>query len=323
MAENGLIYFYIMDGDGSAQEGGWQEIEKWLPEQGPCWLHLDYTASDPEKWLAEKSGLDEATVSALLSEESRPRVSIIDKGALIALRGVNLSPNSEPEDMVAIRLWVDENRIISTRKRKLLSENDIIQSFIDNKGPKTTGEFISDLAEHLIGRIESTVQNIEDGLDDLEEQLIATESYDLRTDLSEIRREAIMLRRYLNPQKEAMARLQTDRFHWLSENNRRHLRETNDNLIRYTEDLDSIRDRAAVAQEQLAGKLSEQLNSRMYILSLVAALFLPLSFLTGLLGINVAGIPGAEAESAFWIFILILAAAVITQIIIFKRKKWL
>ncbi|AQQ09718.1 Zinc transport protein ZntB [Sedimentisphaera cyanobacteriorum] len=120
-----------------------------------------------------------------------------------------------------------------------------------------------------------------------------------------------------------MFKLQTDRFSWLSDEDSRQLRETNDKLIRYNEDLDSIRDRAAVAQEQLSGKLSEQLNSRMYVLSLAAAIFLPLSFLTGLLGINVGGIPGAEDESAFWFFLLILAAAVIIQIIIFKNKKWL
>ncbi|AQQ09719.1 Zinc transport protein ZntB [Sedimentisphaera cyanobacteriorum] len=202
MSENGLLYFYIMDGKGSARQGSRQDMDNWLPEQGPCWIHLDYTEADSARWLAEKSGLDETTVSALLSEESRPRVSMIDNAALIALRGVNLSPNSEPEDMVAIRLWADENRIISTRKRKLLSENDIIQSFNDKNGPKTTGEFISDLAERLIERIEDTVQNIEDRLDELEELLISEGSYDLRTQLSEIRREAILLKRYLPPPKE-------------------------------------------------------------------------------------------------------------------------
>ena len=132
-----------------------------------------------------------------------------------------------------------------------------------------------------------------------------------------------MLRRYLAPQREAMTKLQAENVPWLSDGNRMHLRETTDRVIRYIEDMDSVRDRAAVTQEELVNRLSEQMNTRMYVLSLVAAVFLPLGFLTGLLGINVGGIPGAENQFAFFIFILMLAVVVVLQIVIFKRKKWL
>lgn len=97
---------------------------------------------------------------------------------------------------------------------------------------------------------------------------------------------------------------------------------TTDRVIRYTEDLDSVRDRAVVTQKELVNRLSEQMNMRMYVLSLVAAIFLPLGFFTGLLGINVGGIPGAENHYAFFIFILMLVVLVILQIVIFKKKKW-
>jgi zinc transporter len=120
-----------------------------------------------------------------------------------------------------------------------------------------------------------------------------------------------------------MTRLHGEDIAWLSADNRLHLKEATDRLIRCTEDLDSARDRAAVTQEELANRLAEQLNTRMYVLSLVAAIFLPLGFLTGLLGINVGGIPGADDPSAFLIFILILATVVVLQVIIFKKKKWL
>ena len=132
-----------------------------------------------------------------------------------------------------------------------------------------------------------------------------------------------MLRRYLAPQREALMKLQTEKITWLSDNDRLHLRETTDRLIRYTEDLDSVKDRAAVTQEELVNRLSEQMNARMYVLSLVAAVFLPLGFLTGLLGINVGGIPGSENQSAFLVFMIILAIVVVLQMVIFKRKKWL
>ena len=100
------------------------------------------------------------------------------------------------------------------------------------------------------------------------------------------------------------------------------LRETTDHLTRFIEDLDSVKDRAVVCQEEVNNNLTEQMNNRMFVLSIVAAIFLPLGFLTGLLGINVGGIPGADYNNAFVIFILILIVVVVAQVWIFRKKKW-
>ena len=323
METTGLICACIMDGKGGAKKLSWEDIVQLESAQAPIWLHFDYTSPKAVEWITNKSGLDEVSASALLTEESRPRATSIGGGILVALRGVNLNPGSDPEDMVAVRVWLDGKRIISTRKRPLLSESDLMKSFEDKQGPKTTGEFIVDLSERLISRMEGTVEDIEDRVAQMEEDVITSENHALRTRLSAIRREAIMLRRYLAPQREAMMKLQSENLSWLSDSDKLHLRETTDRVIRYIEDLDSVRDRAAVTQEELVNRLSEQMNTRMYVLSLVAAVFLPLGFLTGLLGINVGGIPGAENQSAFFMFILMLVIVVTLQIIIFKKKKWL
>ncbi|UCC99386.1 MAG: zinc transporter ZntB, partial [Phycisphaerales bacterium] len=321
METNGLICACLMDGKGGARKLSWEEVVQWKPEQGALWLHFDYTNPQAAEWVTNNSGLGEVSASALLTEESRPRATPIDGGMLVALRGVNLNPGSDPEDMVAVRVWLDDKRVISTRRRKLLSESDMMKSFEQKQGPKTTGGFIVDLSERLISRMEGTVEDIEDRVAQMEEEVITSENHALRTRLSAIRREAIMLRRYLAPQREAMMKLQAESVSWLSDNDKLHLRETTDRVIRYIEDLDSVRDRAAVTQEELVNRLSEQMNTRMYVLSLVAAVFLPLGFLTGLLGINVGGIPGAENQSAFIVFILMLVVVVTLQIVVFKKKK--
>jgi len=323
METNGLICAYLLDGQGGARKLGWVDVEQWKPEQGLIWLHFDYTGAETVEWITSRSGLHEIPASVLLTGESRPRTTLIAGGLLVALRGVNRNPGSDPEDMVAIRVWLHEHRIISTRKRRLLSESDIIGSFEEREGPRTTGEFVVHLCDHLVSGMESVVEEVEDRVAQMEQEVITTENHALRTRLSEMRREAIMLRRYLSPQKEALARLHAEEVPWLSDNNRLRLKETTDRLIRCIEDLDSARDRATVTQEELVNRLSEQLNTRMYVLSLVAAVFLPLGFLTGLLGINLGGIPGADNQSAFSIFVLMLIVVIVLQIIIFKMKKWL
>ena len=110
---------------------------------------------------------------------------------------------------------------------------------------------------------------------------------------------------------------------WLEQTHKRRLQESLDRLIRYIEDLDTIRERAQVVKDELASALADKMNKNLYMLSIVAAIFLPLGFLTGLLGINVGGIPGAENGDAFLIFVGMLIAVVALQMVIFKKLKWL
>jgi len=321
--KKGLIHGFVFDGNGGGQKIGWDGLQGWKPEKGILWLHFDYSRDDTRNWILHESGLEQVPAEALLTEETRPRTIIIQDAALIALRGVNLNPDSDPEDMVSVRLWVDRHRIITTRKRPLLSISDIAESLKKNKGPKTTGEFVVDLTDWLITRMQGTIEGIEDRLGQLEEDVIAIGNAELRNALLNIRRESIMLRRYLAPQREALIKLYSEDISWMHNGERIRIREVTDSLIRYLEDLDSVRDRATVTQEELANRLSEQMNLRMYVLSVVAAVFLPLGFLTGLLGINVGGIPGADNKWAFAIFIVILVGVTFFEIALFKKKKWL
>jgi len=225
--------------------------------------------------------------------------------------------------MVGIRIWFENNRIISTRQRRVLSTTDIQTAIEQGNGPESLSNFLVQITGRMMERMQQVIDDLEDSVADVEDQVLTSESHKLRSRLAVLRRQAISLRRHLSPQREALSRLLTEKITWLDESDRIRLREVSDQLIRYLEDLDEARDRAAVTQEELVNRLSEQMNNKMYLLSIVAAIFLPLSFLTGLLGINVGGIPGAESKLGFLIFVLLLIIVVIFQIWYFKKKKWL
>ena len=126
MTDNaGLLYGWILDGKGSGKQLGWDEIDLWTPEQGVLWIHLEYSDSYVHDWLLNKSGLDDVTAEALLADETRPRSILNASGLLLTLRGMNPNPDANPEDMVAVRLWSDGNRIITTRRRKLQTTSEI------------------------------------------------------------------------------------------------------------------------------------------------------------------------------------------------------
>ncbi|MBN7827502.1 zinc transporter ZntB [Bowmanella dokdonensis] len=318
-----LIHAMLLDGQGSGRDLDWAAVNRWQPEQGILWAHLDYSQSQAEKWLTEESGLDPIVYEALLSGETRPRATRYKNGLLLALRGVNLNPGAEPDDMVSLRLWVEPGRVISTRKRKLLSVTDVANELRAGEGPCAADGILLALLEKLILRMSDTVDNFEDCVADFEERALEVQDAQMRMDLAKVRRQIISLRRYLSPQREAISQLLTEKVDWFDPEFKLRMQETQDRLIRHIEDLDAVRERAAVTQEEIGNHLAEQMNKRMYVLSIVAAFFLPLGFLTGLLGINVGGIPGAESDLGFGVFIVLLILILTLQILWFRKKGWL
>lgn len=289
-----------------------------------AWIHLDAEKPETREWLEkELTYLDPIIINALLADETRPRMLEFEKGMLLILRGMNLNENAEPEDMVSIRLWIDENRIISVRRRKLRAVQDIREKLLAGSGPKNAGDFLAMLTSRLFERMEPVLTDLDQALDDLEEKVMETPDKNERRSITNMRRQTIIFRRYIVPQRDVMIALRTTDKSWISPLNKRHLQESYDRIVRYVEDLDTMRERAQIIKDELSSALSDAMNKNLYMLSLVAAIFLPLGFLTGLLGINVGGIPGADNPLSFSIFCGILTILVAIQIWIFKKLKWL
>lgn len=322
-ATDGVIHGLLLDGAGGARPLAPADDDAGRGTDGVTWLHLDYTHPEVRRRVTDDLGLDPLVSAALLTEDTRPRVSVLGNGLLVALRGVNLTPGAEPDDMVSIRLWVEPGRVVSTRKRRLLSVADVVAALAAGSGPRDPWDLLVTLTDRIVWRMSDTVDQFEDRVADLEEQVLDQPGGTLRFDLANLRRQNITLRRYLAPQRDALGRLIGERLDWLHEAGRARLREVQDRLVRHIEDLDAVRERAAVAQEELLSRLSEEMNKRMYVLSVVAAFFLPLGFLTGLLGINVGGIPGAENPWAFLEVVALLVALVAGQVVLFRWKGWL
>jgi len=318
----GLRHALLLGGTGGAVGFDWSKVDAWVPEQGCMWLHFDFEDADVGEWLSQHSGLGEVAVDALLSDEIRPRTQVQRDQLLLALRGVNLNPGSDPEDMVSIRLWTDGRRVISTRRRQLLSVRDVLERLEAGDGPIDAGELIVELVDRIVMRMSDTVDDFEDKVLELEDCILSAAPAELRSDLALLRKQSIAIRRYLAPQREALNRLVMEKLSWMAESYRLRLREITDRLIRHIEDIDAVRDRAAVAQEQLQSRLTEQTNERMYVLSVVAAIFLPLSFFTGLMGINVGGMPGIEDPAAFWMVVGLCVALSVLLAAVFRWRKW-
>jgi zinc transporter len=205
----------------------------------------------------------------------------------------------------------------------VLSIHDVRESLRSSHGPKTVGEFLVTLINALAGRIEAAVENIEQLLEELDVQIAGGDITIVRTELGVVRRQAAAIRRHLAPQRDALDRLARSSSGILSERENFDLREEGDRLTRQIEDLDLARENALVTQEELMNRVALEQNSRMYLLSVVAAIFLPLTFVTGLLGMNVAGLPGTESPFGFVISAVVMVTLGIGLVGYFRWRRWL
>lgn len=318
-----ILKAYSLDKENFGKKLEPKELAKEIKSNKLDWVHLDANKEEAKKWLLKECKyLDSIIVNALLAEETRPRVEKINEGIFLILRCVNLNEGSQEQDLVSIRMWIDANRIISLQKHGAKSIDDIEKLIISGYEIKDSGDFLCLLLSHIFKRFEVVLSNLDDEMDDVEEKLIDNPNPDLRNDLVDIRMKAISFRRYMIPQRDAVSNLRLLNLGWIGSFYQRQLQENYDQLLRYVEDLDAMRERSQIIKEELINALSDKINKNMYILSVIASVFLPLTFLTGLLGVNVGGIPGAENSNAFYIFCGFLAFVIILQVLIFRKLKW-
>ncbi|NIJ09643.1 zinc transporter [Sphingomonas vulcanisoli] len=285
-----------------------------------AWVHLVGHSDDTFDWLRDHGDLPETVIYALTAIETRPRTEPIEDGALINMRGLAVE-GTEGDKLVSIRCWVEAGRAITVSYRPLDGLDGLVEKMRAGE-IKDPGDLVSLLAVVITKRIDPVISDLGDLVDDCETALEPKNAYETRRKIAEARSDAIVYRRFVVPQREALTRLAALEVDWLEDNDRLHLRETADRFARMAEELEAVRERSALIHEQLTDLRSELIETRALWLSIVALVFLPLTFLTGLLGMNVEGIPFAHEPWAFGAVCALCTALGVGVLAWFAKAHW-
>jgi zinc transporter len=313
------VYAYQLDGKGGVSV---IEEDSVASTENPCWLHLDYSLPSSEKWINSTPLLPDNVREALAGESIRPKVLRMGDGTLITLRSINLNANARPDQLVTIRVYLTDKMIISTRHRKVFSMNEIINDMQHGSGPTDTGSWLVEMCDGLTDHTSDFIEDLHDKIIDFEDALMDQQLPE-RGQMALLRKQLIVLRRYMSPQRDVFARLASERLPWMNDDERRRMQEISDRLGRGLDDLDASIARTAVLSDEISSLMADALNRRTYTMSLLAMVFLPTTFLTGLFGVNLGGIPGANYHWSFSIFCGLLVLLVGGVALWMKRSKWL
>ncbi|MEN1835117.1 zinc transporter ZntB [Pseudomonas lijiangensis] len=325
-AQWGLVHALVLDGQGGARFIARTELDSLqMQPHESLWLHWDRSHPQTHSWLRNASGLSEFACTLLLEENTRPRLlPLPDQELLLFLRGVNLNPGAEPEDMVSVRIFAAAQRVISLRLRPLRATEELIEQLSEGKGPKTASELMLYLAQYLTEKVQDLLGDLTESVDDEEEKTDADERYSPEHgSLLQIRRRAAGLRRFLAPQRDIFGQLSRIKLGWFVDDDADYWNELNNSLTRYLEELELTRERVGLLLESEDRRLRERMDHTMYRFGIITGIFLPMSFLTGLLGINVGGIPGSDNPYGFLLACVLIVLVAVGQWWLFRRLCWL
>lgn len=319
-----LLFGRVLNGMGGARRINWDAAKGWQPQSPDevLWLHMDRTVPGVQAWL-ESLGIPEPTAEMLVSHETRPRAFTEGQALAATLRGVNYNPGQAPEDMIAFQIWSDGNRVISLRRRRLQSPRDVLAAVDAGEGVRDAGQLITQLAETLIARINIAIVAMNEMIDTMEDQAVGSDTEAMLANIAQIRRSGLALQRHMAPQHEALETIARDAPAWFEDDDRREINECIDRLRRYLEDINISKESALVLQDDIRARALSRSERTNYLLTIVAAIFLPLGFITGLLGINVGGMPGVDSGDAFWIVVGLCCVILAVQLVLFRNWKWL
>ena len=318
-----FLYAFSIDDQGRAQAlEATDTVALDVADESYLWLHMRALHGATRNFLEGDAELDPIIVDAMLAEETRPRALVKGDGMLVILRAMNFNPGADPEDMISIRLWIDKQKVISTRRRDIRAIGDIIGFIEREEAPLGPSGFLITITDRLFERMEPFFVDLEDRISRAEELLASGREDEITDDAALVRKRTAIFSRYVTPQKTLLETLLKANFAWFQEEHREHLVESLDRVTRYVEELQELRERSQILNDELNNAHGRRLNDITYIFSVAATVFLPLSFLTGLMGVNVGGMPGLDNVQAFWIFSGVCVFIVVVQVFIFKKWKW-
>ncbi|MDF7667551.1 zinc transporter ZntB [Orbaceae bacterium ESL0727] len=315
------IYFCQLDGKGNAAEVT-KHTEMLATVAHPCWIHLDYTKKSTIDWINSTDLLPPLAKKGLIGHDQIPKEMRFDTDILVTLKGVNVTADNYPDPIVTFRFYIKDKLIISTCNKKIDAIDILEQNLGKGIGPVDVADWLIQLSDALTDKANQSFDRIHNKVVELEDNVLNEHILSHKA-IGRVRKQLIVLRRLLMPERDIFVKLATERVSWIDDNDRQHLHDISTRLSHCVADIDNSLLRIASMMEQINALLTESMNKRIYFMTLFTLIFMPITFLTSLLGVNLAGIPFSDSGWAFTLFSGLLILLGVVFVFWLKSKKWL
>jgi zinc transporter len=322
MSRRGLVCGYGVDLSGKMTEIEPSEIDAVLAaEDMMVWLHFDQADVEARTWIETCEHLPETARTILLSSDTHMRIESAGRGLAGVVGDLHHEFSQSPNQLDVLRLYIDNHCLVSVRRNPLSSVTKLRQAIGEGLRVKRPITLITHFLHHLTDTLGDLMLELADNVDTVEETILLGRPYQPGEELGRIRRVAARLRRHMIPQQHALLGLLSHLPEWIGRDDATHLRTAVERLSALGHDLELVQERARLLQEQASARLMETTSRNLYILSVATTIFLPISFLTGLFGMNLGGLPDLQNPHGFWYGLALMVVTVIVTLFLLRRSK--
>jgi zinc transporter len=265
------------------------------------WVDIDAGDDEGRRWLASESGLEEAIVTRLLDPSPAAHWRRFGQGLHFQTR--TALPGKDGSELVVVDfgIWLDPGRIITVRRSPVPALEDAAKACAAGAGPASSWELVLFVLSEGLSRLERYVHDLNHVIDQLEDAVLTEEGGDPIRRVAALQKRLVYARRFRMNLATMASFISAQPGSVIDGALRDEFEGIVSVVAQHQELLSFSIDRASAMEAQIRDGIAASLNSATYRFTWVATVFLPLSFLTGLLGINVAGIPGDHNPLAFWL----------------------
>lgn len=312
--QSGLICGYLFDRQHAGRLLHTTQVLDWLKapqdkeRDGFLWLHFNLTHAATEKWLHEHTASPDEFYETLHQGSRSTRIEHADQHLIAVVNDVLHDFSFDPSDIATLWLNVSRQVMISARRKPLKSVDHLRDAVNAGEIFHSPMELLTHLLRDQADVLTGIVRNAITKIDDVEDHLLADRLNKKRSNLGELRRLLVRLQRLLAPEPAALFRLLQKPPAWMAENDVHELRQSTEEFSVVLSDMASLQERIKLLQEEIAAHVNEQNNRSLFVLTIVTVLALPINIITGLMGMNVGGVPMAQNDLGFWMIVAIIAS---------------
>jgi zinc transporter len=323
LADFGLICGFAFRADAAAQPLEPADLQAALAVPGSVvWLHFNASHTGVRRWLAESEAVPSTARAVLEERESRHRLESLEDGLLVVINDLVYNDTLDPGEVATLWAYVTRQTMISARFHPLRGADRLRSEVRAGMKAGSGVELLARLLDLQVESIEELVGRVNNDLDHAEDQVLRDQVIGQREELNRTRRLCARLRRHFRPQRAAIQKLAGRPLGWLAESDAERLRGIADDLGYAIDEAEHQQERAKILLEELASREAESTGRNLYVLTIYTVVFMPMTLISGIFGMNVAGLPGLDGTSSFWwVMALIVAAGLATLGALLWRQR--
>ncbi len=276
--------------------------------------------------LGECYGLHPLVLEDILNTDQRPKMEDYGEYLYIVLKMLNFNDQSSEIEAEQVSLIVGPNFIFSFQEREGDTFNPIRERIRNGKGRirKMGADYLTyALLDSIVDNYFIILEKLGEEIEFLEEKLVTHPTPEVLQTIHVLKREMIFLRKAVWPLREVISGLERGESSLIKESTRIYLRDIYDHTIQAIDNIETYRDMISGILDIYLSSVSNRLNSVMKVLTIIATIFMPLTFLAGIYGMNFKYMPELEWRWGYPFTWLIMVGIGVFMLFYFRKKKWL